>query len=236
MAMGEENKPVTNPELKQAIAHMYQEGTRDSQVAALQSLSKAKLLAPVIVSQREKEKIRFMLLPTQDGRNFLPVFTDVDELKKHFSDSGQQTLILTFADCANMILRDNSAVGVVVNPFGDSLTLGREMVEFVVGSMGALKTHVRLSGPDPWPERLVRAISNQAALLTEVRRVWLCRAEDADGAWGYLLLVECAGRTDGIFEALAQAARPYLDGVRADIAIYDVRYEAAVRNIEPIYQ
>ena len=235
--MTKENKPVSNPELKRAIGRMYREGTRESKEAALRCLVRAQLLAPVVVVREgAQDRIQFMLLPNQEGQNFFPAFTDLEELRKQFSNPGQQTLVLTFADYANMILRDNSAAGLAVDPFGENLVLGRELVELVAGDMGALQARMKLSQPNPWPEVLARAVSNQAALLAEVRRVWLCWAEDAAGGQGYLLLVEHTGQPERIFQALAQAARPHLGGKRADVVTYDARYEVAVQDEELVFE
>ena len=235
--MKENQQPVSNPELKRAITRMYQEGSRDSKETALRCLVRAQLLAPVVVQREGKQDhIQFMLLPNQDGSNFFPVFTDLEELRKQFNQPDQQTLVLTFADLAGMILRDSSAAGLAVNPFGENMTLGRELVEIVVGDMGALHAQMQLSRPEPWPEGLAKAVSNQAALLAEVQRVWLCWAQDAGGGQGYLLLVEHTGRQDRIFEALGQAVRPHLDGARADVASYDKRYESVLKNMEPVFR
>lgn len=235
--MIKENTPVSNPELTRAITRMYHEGTRESKEAVLQCLIRAQLLAPVVVIREGKQdRVQFMLLPNQEGKNFFPAFTDLEELRKHFDNPEQQTLILSFADFAGMILRDNSAAGLAVNPFGENLTLGRDLVEQVVGDMGALQARMKLSTPQPWPEVLARAIRNQTALLAEVQRVWLCWAEDAGGGQGYLLLVDFTGPAEPVFRALAQAVRPFLNGARADMAGYDGRYETAIRDIEPVYK
>ena len=235
--MDQNTSPINNPELKRAISRMYQEGTRDSKEAALHSLVRAQLMAPVVVVREGKQDgVQFMLLPNQDGKNFFPVFTDMEELRKQFKQPEQQTLVLTFADLAGMILRDAGAAGLVVNPFGENMTLGRELVELVAGDMGALRAQMQISRPEPWPEGLAKAIGNQAALLAEVKRVWLCWGRDAGNGEGYLLLVEHTGRQDRIFEALGQAVRPHLEGARADVASYDIRYEAVLRDMVPVFQ
>lgn len=230
------NNPVINPELRQSIRNMYRENTRDSQERALEQLTRAQLLAPVRIDREKGGKgIQFMLLSTQDGRSFLPAFTDLKEVRKGFSDPEQQTLVLSFADYANMILRDNCAAGLVVDPFGDSLTLMREMVEHVAGTMGA-RGQMKITRPEQWPEELAAAVTRKAADIPEVTRIWLRWAEKLNGEQGYLLLVEHTGQEMQILESLVREARSCLDGERADMVSYDARYEDAVRDVTPIFE
>lgn len=131
--MSNQNEPITNPVLKQAMEHMHKgQHGREEQMVTLQLLLQAQLLAPVSVSQGKGDvQVHFQLLSTQDDRTFFPAFTDLEELKKCFDRPDQQTLVLTFADYAKMILKDKTAQGVVVNPLGSSLTLEQSLVEFL---------------------------------------------------------------------------------------------------------
>ena len=131
--MGEKKAPVTNPVLKETISRLHKgEHAREHQMVTLHILLQAQLLAPVSITPgRTNTQIQFQLITTPDGRAFFPAFTDLEELKKGFSGADQQTVILPFADYARMILRDKAAQGLVVNPFGDSLTLEQPLVEFL---------------------------------------------------------------------------------------------------------
>ena len=131
--MSNKNEPITNPALKQAMERMHKgEHSREAQMVTLQLLLKAQLLAPVSVTQGKGDaQIHFQLLSTQDDRAFFPAFTGLEELRRCFDKPDQQTLVLTFADYARMILKDKSAQGLVVNPLDNSLTLEQPLVEFL---------------------------------------------------------------------------------------------------------
>ncbi len=131
--MHEKNQPVTNPVLKQAISRLHNgEHTREQQMVTLQFLLQAQLIAPVTITPgKTNTQLQFQLITTPDGRAFFPAFTDLEEMKKGFPGQKQQTVVLTFADYARMILRDKAALGLVVDPFGDSLTLEQPLVEFL---------------------------------------------------------------------------------------------------------
>lgn len=129
----QQNVPVSNPELKRAMEAMHKGAhSREEQMITLQLLLNAQLLAPVSVTQGKGDaQVHFQLLSTQDDRAFFPVFTDLEELKKCFDKPDQQTLVLTFADYARMIVKDKSAQGLVVDPLGNSLTLEQSLVEYL---------------------------------------------------------------------------------------------------------
>lgn len=131
--MSNKIEPITNPELKRAMEAMHKGAhSREEQMITLQLLLNAQLLAPVSVTQGKGEaQVQFQLLSTQDDRAFFPAFTDLDELRKCFDKPDQQTLVLTFADYARMILKDKSAQGLVVNALGNSLTLEQTLVEYL---------------------------------------------------------------------------------------------------------
>jgi len=248
-------QPVTNPELKAALERMHRENVRENQDKALELLLQAHLLAPVTIdpppegadeegrTQLKKDtKIQFQLLSTQDERVFFPAFTDWEELRRLCGPKNQQTLVLTFADYVPMVLRDGSAAGLVVNPFGDSLTLERPMVEYLAGRAGLLRqkiekdTQVMLGQPAQWPEKLVRALERQCADLPEVNRLWL-RLMVKEGERSYLLVVDHTGRHEEVFPRLAQAAQPYLEGTPIDLTPWSEGFgHSAVRDVEPFYQ
>ena len=131
--MSEKTEPVTNPVLKEAICRLHRgEHAREHQMVTLHILLQTQLLAPVTITPgKTNTQIQFQLITTPDGRAFFPAFTDLEELKKGFPGADQQTVVLPFADYARMILRDKAAQGLVVNPFGDSLTLEQPLVEFL---------------------------------------------------------------------------------------------------------
>lgn len=246
--------PVTNPELKAALEGMHRENTRENQDKALDALLQAHLLSPVSIdpppegadgegkTQLKKDtKIQFQLLSTQDNRVFFPAFTDWEELRKLCGPQNQQTLVLTFADYVPMVLRDAAAAGLVVNPFGDSLTLERPMVEYLAGRLGLLRqevkkdTQVMLGQPAQWPEELVKALKERCAQLPEVSRLWL-RLMVKEETRSYLLVVDHSGRHEEVFPRLAQAARPYLEGMPIDLTPWSEGFgRSAVQDVEPFY-
>ena len=254
------NQPVTNPALKRALEEMHRENTRPNQERALDELLQAQLLSPVTITPPppkgdgktgqtrldQNTKIQFSLLTTQDGRSFFPAFTDWEELRKLSQEPQQQTLVLGFADYAAMILRDSAAAGLAVNPFGDSLTMERPMVEYLERRRRELEeglrpekiekdTRVMVGEPAQFPQALADAVRERAAALPEVARIWL-RLMVREGQESYLLVVDHTGSEGQLFAALAQAARPYVGDMGVDLVPYDSGLGRSAAQGQPFYQ
>ncbi len=143
-------KPITNPELVEALKALHQENTPQNQGKVLGLVvERAVFLTPAVVtpapqqpgqadSARKQATIQFQLITTKDGRPFFPAFTDADELRKFAGQKPVQSVVLRFDDYVSLIQRNEKACGFVVNPLGLSLTLDRKTVE----SLAAKKKEV----------------------------------------------------------------------------------------------
>ena len=254
------NQPITNPALKRALEEMHRENTRPNQERALDELLRAQLLSPVTITPPpngegaagqtrldQDTRIQFSLLTTQDGRAFFPAFTDWEELRRLSQDPRQQTLVLGFADYARMILRDGAAAGLAVNPFGESLTMERPMVEYLENRRRELEeglrpeqiekdTQVMVGEPVRFPQALADAVKARAGELPGVERIWL-REMVRGGQESLLLVVDHTGDEGQLFAALAQAARPCLEGAQVDLVSFDSGLgRSAAQGAEPIFR
>ncbi len=133
-------KPITNPELLEALKVLHQESTPLNQGRVLDLvLNRAVFLAPAVVtpapqqpgqdpSAPRRTAIQFQLITTKDGRPFFPAFTDMEELRKFTGERKIQSVVLRFDDYVALVERNEKACGFVVNPMGLSLTLDRKTV------------------------------------------------------------------------------------------------------------
>ena len=133
-------KPITNPELVEALKALHQENTPQNQGKVLGLVvERAVFLTPAVVtpapqqpgqadSARKQATIQFQLITTKDGRPFFPAFTDMEELRKFTGERKIQSVVLRFDDYVALVERNEKACGFVVNPMGLSLTLDRKTV------------------------------------------------------------------------------------------------------------
>lgn len=76
--------------------------------------------------------ISFILLNDKEGKQYLPAFTDDEELAKFQQLHLQQIVsvaVFTFDEYAEIILDNKLAQGLVLNPFTENVLLVKEMVE-----------------------------------------------------------------------------------------------------------
>lgn len=259
-AMFDINKPVTNPELVEAMAAAAADNRAETRSAMIEAMMEAHLLSPVSIdpppvtaedgttSFQAGTKIAYPVLETQDGRQFLPAFTDWEELRKWQNNAGQQTIISTFDDLAGMVLNpDSFAVGFVLNPFGQNVTFDRELIaslkeqkalreQGISQQQVEKETPVRLGQPKDYPQAMVEAVRAHLAERPEVRGAWL-QLMEKEGEESYLMVVDFTGDVSEVFGGIAQAARSHLKGMCLDMVPLDTPFgRDATENVAPFFQ
>ncbi len=191
----------------------------------------------------------FPMLTTQDGRQFYPVFIDWEEFGKWEAMKYQkpQTMIMNFDDYAAMVIDKGRGSGIVINPFSDNLLLDRGTMAHLrmqkqLGAEGHMEyripseTTVKLGDPDHYPDDLVNALCTYAKKEKSVHTLWM-RLMEKSGEWSYLLVVDFTGNQKTLFDAIAEAAKPYLHQMYLDIVPFASDFgQKAVNGVRPIYQ
>jgi len=135
-----------NPMLCGTMELLKAEDSQENRKLFIDELSKAHLLAPVVISpipQPDEQgrirltadsKVEFPMLPTKDGVPFFMAFTDYDELKKFDPSQKLQTMVFGLKDYADLLFRKNKegqtspAAGFVINPLSNNVVVSRQMV------------------------------------------------------------------------------------------------------------
>ena len=260
------NKPLENPVLKELFARVRQARTDEERAeafneAAEEIVMNAHFLSAVEFSQSPEDQgdgtavckaettMSLAGLTTQDGRSFLPVFIDWEELGKWDAVRGEtpSTMIFSFDDYAAMVLGSDGGSGLVVNPFSDNMVITREMVaqwrehkQIVLTGHAEhtvkKDTQVLLGEPKEYPTVLVEALSDCAKREKSIQRLWL-RLMQKDGEFSYLVIVENQGGGKPPYDQLAERARPYLNGMYVDMVPYGDGFgRDAAEGVEPFYK
>lgn len=256
------NKPVTNPELVEAINAIAENNTKENQDRVINEVMKAHFLSPVIISPtpessgnngetvlKENTKINFSIIENTANQHYFLAFTDWDELRKWHVNENQQTLILTFDDLAAMVLDEKgNSDGFVINPFGGNITFNKNMVTSlkeekerrarggVVEQVVKKDTTVQLGQPRIYPDEMVKAISNYMKNQKNVKAAYL-QLMIKEGEQSYLIIVDFTGDKREIFDGIANTAMSYLNGMFIDLVPYDSDFgRNATRNVEPFYK
>lgn len=253
--MPEATKPITNPQLVEAIKHLHQNNTPANQNLALDLVvNHAKLLAPVLVTpipgkkgEKQQANIQFQLISTQDGRPFLPAFTDETELKKFIGEKKTQVMVVHFDQYSAMLSQEQKAQGLVINPMGLSLTLEQKTVLNLAQRKKELAqrqnenpaergTQMVVGDPAELPEEMLQAVCEMAKTHEDIRTLWLRLMLRPDGAQRYMIVVEHTGQQDVVFQAITDAARPHFGEIPVDVIPADTGFaQAAIEDAKPFY-
>lgn len=147
--MAEAPKPIRNDSLLASIKKTKEEASQENTVKLLNEVVRAKLLAPVTLDRDpvmegedgqvvlEKDTtISFELIKAKNGDLYYPVFTHGEELRKCSQEKNQHSIIVSFEDLANMILKQSKTVrGFVINPMGDNICFTADMIEGMINEM-----------------------------------------------------------------------------------------------------
>ncbi len=135
-----------NPMLCGTMELLKAEDTQENRKLFVDELSKAHLLAPVVISPvpqpdaqgriklTPESKVEFPMLPTKDGVPYFMAFTDYDELKKFDPSEKLQTMVFGLKDYAELLFRKNKegqtspAAGFVINPLSNNVVVSKQMV------------------------------------------------------------------------------------------------------------
>ncbi len=235
------NVPLENPKLKTLLASFREDGTAEE---VLEEIAlRARFLSLIQLSSEpadtgngtavfeEGTKISFPLLGSESGAFYYAAFTDWEELGKwEAAKEAPKTLILSFDDYADMILEQDGIGGLAVNPFGANLILEKEQIRHMKSHKDVVlkgvsqeviskDTKVMLGEPKEYPTAMIQAISACLRSCPEVNRVWL-RLMERDHELSYLLIVDLEGEQSSVFEKIAGAARPHLNGFFIDMVVY----------------
>lgn len=173
------NKPVSNPMLVGCLELLKAEDSTEHRQMFVNELQSAKLLAPALIEPAPEEdaegnlklipgsKIQFLMLSTQDGKQFFMGFTDDMEYQKWAEHNKPlPTFALQFDDYVGMMLNKDAqgnpcpALGFVINPYGANLVVPREMIAGIMGAR--LKQAAQSAGPRPAQRLRMPSASNTA--------------------------------------------------------------------------
>ena len=253
------DQPVKNPRLAKLFEIMSQNRTVEIMNQVYQEIAEgARFLSVIALSEepvrqedgssalKKESLMQFPLLATTEGKAFFPAFIDWAELGKWKGMEEPKTLVLGFDDYVAMLMQNETAAGIVINPFGHGMVLEREMLNHLKKVKGEKKsgfsrqvvekdTQVMIGNPSVYPEEMVESIRTHLQNEPGVSKVWL-RMMIKQEEKSYLLVVDYTGDRNEIFRGIANAAKPYLQGMFLDmVPVTEPFGKQATEGIEPFY-
>ncbi|MBP3458128.1 MAG: enhanced serine sensitivity protein SseB C-terminal domain-containing protein [Lachnospiraceae bacterium] len=253
------NKPVVNPRLKGLLGEMKRNQTEYILNLVFEEVAmQAHFLSIISFSEKpvsngngtatfqKGSTMSLHMLTTQDDKHFYPVFTDWSEIRKWQGCPSQETVIFTFDNYAEMILKDPDISGMVIDPFGANFVIDRKLAEHLKTKKDIMtkgvseqkiekETSVWLGEPKIYPTEMIEAVKGHLQNEPAVKTAWMrlmCREDQ----YSYLLVINFEGDKNKIFGEIANAARPYLDDMYIDMVPFASDFgHRAVEGVEPFY-
>ena len=133
-------KELKNQDLIMAYHLMHYNATPERQAEFMQEVVKARFLAPASfdpepetgedgkLKLQPNTKVSFPEVANNEGKKYLPAFTDWKSAQKWELKEGQRLIATNFEDYAAMVLRDQDASGFVINPFEENIRIERNVI------------------------------------------------------------------------------------------------------------
>ena len=253
-------KAVENPRFKELFAQ-WNESKSDADLSNLMEeiVLRARFLAVFESSAEFKDTgnhtaviekdtlLSFPMITDTEEHSYQPVFGDWVEVGKWQAlKKPPQSLILSFDDLHEMFVKRENVAGIVINPFGERFVISREWMaslkirkDLVLKGMTEVTldkpTRVMLGEPKVYPVEMVRAIREHLGNSSCVKRAWL-RLMVKDNEQSFLLVFDFTGDRGTVFEGIAQAARPFLNGMYISMVSFEDTFsQGAVNGVEPFF-
>lgn len=247
------NTPVSNPALVDAIGAVRANPTTETVAAFWHELKQAHFLSPVTVTPHPEPgeggkialtadtTISFLGLTGANGE-FLPAFTDWDELRKWRNIPGEQTLVTTLDDLYAMIQKEPKRGGFAINPYGCDLLVTPEMIrQFENPAPNSWTvdkpTEVLIGTPANYPRELTDAVAKYLRTQKNVKSAYLVLMNKS-GESGFLIVADFTGDRRATFNGIAAVAVPYLKkGEVLDmIPLESSIGKSVARDYQPFYK
>lgn len=253
------NKPVVNPRLKGLLCEMKRNQTEYILNLVFEEIAmQAHFLSVISLSEepvpnengtatfQKNSTMSLHMLTTQDHKHFYPVFTDWSEIRKWQNCPSQKTLVFSFENYAEMILKDPDISGMVIDPFGSNFVIDRKLAEHLKTKKDIItkgvseqkiekETTVCLGEPKIYPTEMIEAVKDHLQKEPAVKTVWMRLMYKGD-QYSYLFIIDFEGDRNKIFGEIANVAGSYLNDMYLDMVPFASDFgHRAVENAEPFY-
>lgn len=241
----EGERPVVNPSLMCAANRFFQSlsakrPTRDMEYNMISEIYKAKYLLPVDKNNSIKDDdiVSITAVIQKDGKKYIPVFTDWNEMAKYDKNKQFIGCVATFDDIEKFC-KDGDYV--TINPFGFNMTIDNNTVNIihsVVKNVGQSDNQekVTIFDVEIYPEKMIKCLNEYFDKSEGVKSAYIRCMRKGDIV-GYLIIVDFEGDKNQIFGGISEAIAPYTENKPVDFISYSSEFgKNAVGSIKPFYQ
>ncbi len=219
-SMPEEERPVINPQLMMSANIFFQclenkSVTPDKELNLLVDTYKARFLIPV-KGEPENGKVTVPALERNDGKKFVPFFTDSNEAKKYDAKKNFNFLPANFEQMKEFA---DAGETVVLNPFGFNFNITKDTCEGMIAASKMVPADnsgraviYTIERPDPV---LIRKLSELCDENGNVRRAFI-KGVRKNGNNSVILVLDCgeleADETKAAVDAFSKRVKEVIEG------------------------
>ncbi len=253
-AEGKKAEVFNNSKLETAIKNLRESNTQINTQRVIMQLIQAKMVVPFNLSDNNGQpvaadkpedlvinsgsQINIVLLSNEQQETFCPLFTSKEESDK-MTVPCSGMLIQPFMSIARNIVKAESSVkGIVINPFGDSMTLSSDALKDIIRVAESMTTNknytvkagdkVVISNPGESTKTLqdiIKAVVRQHHCIEKAYIRLMVRPEAPVGNnSSYLIIIDSSDKDEDIthlFKDLAKLCTPHANNVPLDFLRYD---------------
>ena len=126
-----------------AIDRYYEDGSKDNLIAVLDAIRQrmhadGHLIFPVIMDEEDENRFSFQAIQTKDGKLWNAAFTSQAEFEK----GAPSRVISNFIDSSMKFCLESETEGFIINPWGQSFMLAKELIEMIFKADGDVEYSV----------------------------------------------------------------------------------------------
>lgn len=251
--MAENKKENTQPmeKLIKYMEKLQSSGSKVNQRNFFEELMKQEhFLTPAVsrTDAQQRRQLRFPTIMDPEKQHFYMAFTDREQLDRWQPEGKHEGEVFdgSFAQFARMVLDNPKVAGLVINPFGQGMVIGRSMLERLMLRESAAERGMQLQEIEgkteaeffDCPEDTAEFEAQVADYLQTRPEVetaylrWMKRGEQEN----YLLVLAFEGVLDEVFSEIGEKLTPMLKG--RGLAMLPANAKVALKAVEgaqPIY-
>lgn len=215
------NQPVTNPELVKSMNQFLNEKSPENEFILIEEITKANFLTPIILQGEIEDGvlnkdsiISFKLITNNSDESFYLAFTDWNELGK-WSKEPEQTLISTYNDLRNMLMKTDNIKGFIINPYNQNFVITPDVIEYFSRRKSEIviqeDTNIMLGQPANYPHEMINALSDFFKKTKEIESAYMFLAQkEGDQKPNLLFIIDFTGNKNVLFPRIAAVAQDFL--------------------------
>lgn len=182
---------LDNQAVIDAANKLKETNSREAQMELFNVMRKATFVAPAKMKdmptetkpgERVTAKAEFIMLNNGD-KKFLPLFTNLDELKMWTAAPACQAIPMQFSNYLSMLnSAGNQAFGIVLNPFTLGLAFSKEQLQ-------ALQPQIQLTELTEIPFDMLKSLKDYMTTVPEIKKAYLAGVM-ANNQKGHMIILD----------------------------------------------